>query len=73
VLVWIAVPPLILLVPLYVQMVNLGLFDTYWSVNLIYTAVKLPFNTYGGAATGVRTIIEERLGPVTRPRSRDDA
>ena len=27
-LVWIAVPPLILLVPLYVQMVNLGLFDT---------------------------------------------
>jgi ABC-type glycerol-3-phosphate transport system permease component len=46
VLVWIAVPPLILLVPLYVQMVELGLFDTYWSVILIYTAVNLPFNTY---------------------------
>jgi ABC-type glycerol-3-phosphate transport system permease component len=46
VLVWIAVPPLILLVPLYVQMVSLGLFDTYWSVILIYTAVNLPFNTY---------------------------
>jgi ABC-type glycerol-3-phosphate transport system permease component len=46
VLIWIAVPPLILLVPLYVQMVSLGLFDTYWSVILIYTAVNLPFNTY---------------------------
>ena len=46
VLVWIAVPPLILLVPVYVQMVDLGLFDTYWSVILIYSAVNLPFNTY---------------------------
>ena len=45
-LVWIAVPPLILLVPLYVEMVNLGLYDTPWSVILIYSAVNLPFNTY---------------------------
>ena len=46
VLAWIAVPPLILLVPLYVEMVDLGLFDTRWSVILIYSAVNLPFNTY---------------------------
>ena len=45
-LVWIAVPPLILLVPLYVQMVDLGLYDTYLSVILIYTSVNLPFNMY---------------------------
>ena len=30
VLAWIAVPPLILLVPLYVEMVNLNLYDTPW-------------------------------------------
>jgi ABC-type glycerol-3-phosphate transport system permease component len=46
VLSWIAVPPLILLVPLYVEMVDLGLYDTWWSVILIYTALNLPFNVY---------------------------
>jgi multiple sugar transport system permease protein len=46
VLAWIAVPPLILLVPLYVEMVDLGLYDTPWSLILIYSAVNLPFNTY---------------------------
>jgi multiple sugar transport system permease protein len=46
VLAWIAVPPLILLVPLYVEMVNLDLYDTPWSLILIYSAVNLPFNTY---------------------------
>jgi multiple sugar transport system permease protein len=46
VLAWIAVPPLILLVPLYVEMVDLGLYDTAWSLILIYSAVNLPFNTY---------------------------
>lgn len=45
-LVWIAVPPLILVVPLYVQMVDLGLYDSYLSVILIYSAVNLPFNMY---------------------------
>jgi ABC-type glycerol-3-phosphate transport system permease component len=45
-LVWIAVPPLILLVPVYVQMVNLGLYDSYLSLILIYTSVNLPFNMY---------------------------
>jgi ABC-type glycerol-3-phosphate transport system permease component len=45
-LAWIAVPPLILLVPLYVQMVELGLYDTYLSLILIYSAVNLPFNMY---------------------------
>lgn len=45
-LVWIAVPPLILLVPLYVEMVDLGLYGSYLSVILIYTSVNLPFNMY---------------------------
>ena len=45
-LVWIAVPPLILLVPLYVRWSNLGLYGSYLSVILIYTSVNLPFNMY---------------------------
>jgi ABC-type glycerol-3-phosphate transport system permease component len=45
-LVWIAVPPLILLVPLYVEMVDLGLYGSYLSVILIYSSVNLPFNMY---------------------------
>jgi ABC-type glycerol-3-phosphate transport system permease component len=43
---WMAIPPLALMVPIYVQMVNLGLIDTYWSVIFLYTALNLPFNTY---------------------------
>ena len=39
-------PPLILLVPLYVQMVDLGLYGRLPSVILIYTSVNLPFNMY---------------------------
>ena len=46
VLAWIAIPPLLLMVPIYVEMVNLGLLDTYWSVILLYTALNLPFNVY---------------------------
>jgi ABC-type glycerol-3-phosphate transport system permease component len=46
VLSWIAVPPVILIVPVYVQMVDLRLVDTYWSVVLLYTALNTPFNTY---------------------------
>ncbi len=41
-----AVPPLLLMVPIYVEMVDLGLIDTYWSVIFLYTAVNTPFNTY---------------------------
>src|SRR5258707_13240566 len=45
-LVWIVVPPVILLVPLYAEMVQLRMYNTYWSVVLIYTALNLPFNVY---------------------------
>ena len=43
---WIAIPPLLLMVPIYVEMVDLGLVDTYWSVILLYSALNLPFNMY---------------------------
>jgi ABC-type glycerol-3-phosphate transport system permease component len=46
VLAWIAIPPLLLIVPIYVEIVNLGLLDTYWSVIMLYTALNLPFNVY---------------------------
>lgn len=45
-LAWIAIPPLLLMVPIYVEMVDLGLVDTYWSVILLYSALNLPFNMY---------------------------
>ena len=50
VLAWIAIPPLLLIVPVYVEIVNLHLLDTYWSVILLYTALNLPFNVYLMAA-----------------------
>jgi multiple sugar transport system permease protein len=34
------------MVPIYVEMVDLGLIDTYWSVIFLYTAVNTPFNVY---------------------------
>lgn len=43
---WIAIPPLLLMVPIYVEMVDLGLINTYWSVILLYSALNLPFNMY---------------------------
>jgi raffinose/stachyose/melibiose transport system permease protein len=46
VLSWIAIPPLLMMVPIYVEMVQLGLLDTYGSVILLYTALNLPFNVY---------------------------
>ena len=46
VLAWIAVPPLLMMVPIYVEMVQLGLLDTYGSVIFLYTALNLPFNVY---------------------------
>jgi raffinose/stachyose/melibiose transport system permease protein len=46
VLSWIVIPPLLLMVPIYVEMVQLGLLDTYGSVILLYTALNLPFNVY---------------------------
>jgi ABC-type glycerol-3-phosphate transport system permease component len=46
VLAWLAIPPLLLMVPIYVEMVKLNLIDTYWSVILLYTALNMPFNVY---------------------------
>jgi ABC-type glycerol-3-phosphate transport system permease component len=46
ILAWIAIPPLLLMVPIYVEMVDLGLVNTYWSVILLYSALNLPFNMY---------------------------
>jgi ABC-type glycerol-3-phosphate transport system permease component len=46
VLAWLAIPPLLLMVPIYVEMVQLGLLDTYGCVILLYTALNLPFNVY---------------------------
>jgi multiple sugar transport system permease protein len=46
VLAWIAIPPLLLMVPIYVEMVQLGLLNTYFSVIFLYTALNLPFNIY---------------------------
>jgi raffinose/stachyose/melibiose transport system permease protein len=45
-LAWMAIPPLLLMVPIYVEMVNLGLIDSDWSVILLYTALNMPFNVY---------------------------
>ena len=39
-------PPLLMMVPIYVEMVQLGLLDTYGSVIFLYTALNLPFNVY---------------------------
>jgi multiple sugar transport system permease protein len=46
ILVWMAIPPLLLMVPIYVEMVDLGLVDTYFSVIFLYSALNLPFNMY---------------------------
>jgi ABC-type glycerol-3-phosphate transport system permease component len=46
VLAWIAIPPILMMVPIYVEMVNLGLVDTYFSVIFLYTAVNTPFNVF---------------------------
>jgi ABC-type glycerol-3-phosphate transport system permease component len=46
ILAWMAIPPLLLMVPIYVEMVDLRLVDTYFSVILLYSALNLPFNMY---------------------------
>jgi ABC-type glycerol-3-phosphate transport system permease component len=45
-LAWMAIPPLLMMVPIYVQMVEWHLINTYWSVVLLYSALNLPFNVY---------------------------
>jgi multiple sugar transport system permease protein len=46
VLAWLAVPPIALMVPVYEEMVSLGVINTYWSVIFLYTALNTPFNVY---------------------------
>src|SRR5256886_14771117 len=46
VLAWLAIPPLLLMVPIYVEPGQLGLLDTYLGVIPVYTALNLPFNFY---------------------------
>ena len=41
-----AIPALLLMVPIYVEMAELGLVDTYLSVIFLYTAINMPFNVY---------------------------
>ena len=46
ILAWMAIPPILLMVPIYVEMVDLGLIDTYLSVIFLYSSLNLPFNMY---------------------------
>jgi ABC-type glycerol-3-phosphate transport system permease component len=41
-----AIPALLLMVPIYVEMAELGLVDSYLSVIFLYTAINTPFNVY---------------------------
>ncbi len=43
---WMAIPPLLLMVPIYVEMVQLGVIDNYLSVILLYAAEGIPFSVY---------------------------
>jgi len=50
-LVWIVVPPLVLLVPVYIELASLpllhtNLLDSKLGIVLVYTSVNLPFNVY---------------------------
>jgi ABC-type glycerol-3-phosphate transport system permease component len=46
ILAWLALPPVVLIVPIYIEMVELHLINTYFSVILLYTAFNIPFNTF---------------------------
>jgi len=43
---WLALPPVVLIVPIYIEMVQLHLINTYFSVILLYTAFNIPFDTF---------------------------
>ncbi len=48
---WIVVPPLVLLVPVYIELADIpllhsNLLDSKFGIVLVYTAVNLPFNVY---------------------------
>lgn len=60
VLAWLAVAPVALIVPIYVEMSDFNLIDTYWSVILLYAALNTPFNAYL-MATFFRALPDELL------------
>ena len=43
---WLALPPVVLIVPIYIEMVQLHLINTYFSVILLYAAFNIPFDTF---------------------------
>jgi ABC-type glycerol-3-phosphate transport system permease component len=42
----IVMPPVIMIVPLFLLMVNANLVNTYWSAIIIYTGLMIPFSIY---------------------------
>lgn len=46
VLSWYAIPPVTLIVPIYVQMVHFHLYNTYAAEILFFASITTPFNTY---------------------------
>jgi ABC-type glycerol-3-phosphate transport system permease component len=40
------IPPVILIIPLFVMMVNINLVNTYWSAIVIYAGLMIPFSVY---------------------------
>ena len=36
-------PPIVIILPVYILMRNLGLLDTYWSIIIMHTLINLPF------------------------------
>lgn len=42
----IVIPPVIMIIPLFILMVNINLVNTYWSAILIYVGLMIPFSIY---------------------------
>jgi len=42
----IVIPPVIMIIPLFILMVNVNLVNTYWSAILIYVGLMIPFSIY---------------------------
>ncbi len=40
------IPPVILIIPLFVMMVNINMVNTYWSAIAIYSGLMIPFSVY---------------------------
>jgi len=42
----IVIPPVILIIPLFILMVNINLVNTYWGAIVIYAGLMIPFSIY---------------------------